>query len=70
MKAFTHDVESCELTKEEMASYGELAKRALYPDLQERISQWLATISRPQEASICDFTCSQLVHAWRTESRM
>jgi len=70
MRAFTNDVESTELSAKEMKTFGQLVKFACYPDLQERLSLWLARIKREQSDSVSEGAARQVQRMWRTESRM
>jgi hypothetical protein len=70
MQPFWHDYESTELTVDEVSSFGMLAKSLWYPDLQNQMSEWFATITRPQPDSVCDYACRQVERGWRVESRM
>lgn len=70
MRAFTFDVESVDLTTDEMNAFGVLARSACYPDLQRWAAHCLAMISSPQPAGVCDHVVRQVARMWREESRM
>jgi hypothetical protein len=70
MRAFTHDLESVDLTPDEMNAFGTLVKAACYPDLQHTISAWLALTSGKKSTGVCDQASRQVERMWRTESRM
>ncbi len=70
MKAFCNDFESTNLSVDECSAFVAIAKSACYPDLQHRVSDWLAGVGRAQVNSVCDHIVSQVQRAWRIESRM
>ena len=70
MRAFTHDVESTELTPGEISAYALLVRSACYPDLQAMMSAWLSEMTQPQIVSVCDYAGRQVERMWRAESRM
>lgn len=74
MRAFTHDVESVELTTDECTAFALLVKLSCrssrYGDEQHNLSMWLASVDRKQPFSVQEYAQRQARHMWRTELRV
>jgi hypothetical protein len=70
MRAFTHDVESVELTDEECDAYATLVQFACHAEGQHKLALWLADTTRPQPSSVQDYAQRQARFIWRTELRV
>lgn len=70
MDGYTYDVESVELSADEIAAFGHLVRYTCMPDSQNQISCFLALITRPQGTSVQEFVSRQAAKMWRTELRV
>ena len=70
MRPYTYDVESTDLTDEEVSAYAHLVKFACHPDYQHDLSTWLSKVARELPASVIEYTARQVETMWRVESRL
>lgn len=71
MEGYTYDAESVDLEAHELAAYGEIVRYSCVDlEIQNKLSCFLAMITRPQGPSVQDFCASQVVRMWRSELRV
>jgi hypothetical protein len=70
MRPFVFDVESVELTEDEVAAYADLVQSACHLPEQHKLGGWLSGITAPQPASVQNFAQRQARFMWRTELRV
>jgi tRNA U38,U39,U40 pseudouridine synthase TruA len=70
MRPFTYDVESTDLTDEEVSAFAHLVQFTCHRDFQHDLSTWLSKVARKLPSSVCDYTARQVQEMWRVESRL
>ena len=70
MHGYTHDLESVDLTPDEHAAFGHLVRSACDADSQNRISCFLASVTRPQNWSVMDFLGRQAEKMLSAEAKL
>jgi hypothetical protein len=70
MEGYTFDVESIDLTGDEMRDFATIVRYTCLPASQNQLSCFLAMIERPQGTSVQEFVSRQVEKMWRTDIRV
>jgi hypothetical protein len=70
MRRFTHDVETVELTHDELSRYSSIVQSACHISEQHKVSCLLSAIPGPQPVWAQDYAESQVELMWRSEARL
>ena len=70
MHGYTHDVESTELTSEELAEFAHFVKWICNLQDQRQLARTLAQVTGPKGEQYQDYAQRQARRMWRTEVRL
>jgi hypothetical protein len=70
VRAFTFDVESVDLTNDEMLAFSRLVTESCRTDMQVAISQTLASVTRPYAETTINAVHGQARRMWRTAVKL
>jgi hypothetical protein len=70
MRAFTHDVESVELTADECTVFAQIVIESCHRQVYRGVSQTLASVTRPWHEMTINSLQRQVELMWKTGARL